>query len=121
MQARRITPGWRLLVIAVLVYSGLPQATSAKKKPVDDVAVQGCVQKTSGQFVLVQNDPATTYKLESGHRKIKLDRYLGQQVEVAGWESPSLSTSSEHLSRTTASSLTLMVTSIKAISKQCTH
>lgn len=110
---------------ALLAQSGSAQASGSaaqrSKKSSNDLTVQGCVGSASGQFILMQSDPGTTYKLESGTRKIKLDRHLGQQVEVTGWESPSLGTSSERLSMTSASSVTIMVTSIRTLEKHCTR
>jgi hypothetical protein len=85
------------------------------------VTVQGCVGTSSGDYTLFKQDPAMTYELEAtGKSKIKLGQYLGQQVEVSGWESPSLSTSSDYLTRTSPSSVTLTITSIKTIKKWCT-
>jgi hypothetical protein len=61
-----------------------------------------------------------TYELQATG-KIKLRHYLGQQVEVTGKESPSMSTSSDALARMGApASVTLTITSIKTIGKECT-
>ncbi len=121
----------RAFLIMPIVFAGLllAHATSAQNNkgkqsepnnPKGDITLQGCVGKASGQYILMQTDPATTYKLESGHGSINLDRHLGQQVEVTGWESPSLSTSSERLSMDgSASSMTLMVTSIRTLEERC--
>ena len=86
------------------------------------ITVQGCVATSSGDYTLFKQDPAITYELEAtGKSKIKLGQYLGQQVEVTGAESPSLSTSSDFLTRSgSPSSMTLTITSIKAIKKWCT-
>jgi hypothetical protein len=83
--------------------------------------VRGCVSRFNGDFILVKQDPAITYELHSSG-KVKLGRYLGQQVEVTGQTSPSLSTSSDSTGRGGApSSLTLTATSIKTITKECTE
>jgi hypothetical protein len=83
--------------------------------------VRGCVSRLNGDFILVKQDPAITYELHSGG-KVKLGPYLGQQVEVTGKTSPSLSTSSDSLGRGGApSSLTLTATSIRTIAKECTE
>lgn len=117
---------WLVFGLGLLLSLGTPTqsssaATQPSNKSSNDFVAQGCLGKTSGQFILMQTDPSTTYKLESGTRKIKLDRHLGQKVEVTGWESPSLSTSSEHLSKSSASSVTIMVTLIRTLEKHCTH
>ena len=85
------------------------------------VTVRGCVSRASGDFILMKQDPAMTYELQSTH-KIRLSHYMGQRVEVTGTESPSLSTSSDSSARAGApSSLTLTVTSIKTLDKDCTQ
>jgi hypothetical protein len=67
----------------------------------------------------MQTDPGNSYELES--RKIKLGSHLGEQVEVTGWESPFLSTSSDTVNRQgSPSSVTIMVTSIRTIAKRFT-
>jgi hypothetical protein len=82
--------------------------------------VQGCVSRSSGDYILMKQDPAMTYELQATG-KTKLRYYLGQQVEVTGKESPSLSTSSDALTKTgSPASVTLTVTSIKTIAKECT-
>jgi hypothetical protein len=81
------------------------------------VTVQGCVSRASGDFTLTKQDPGVTYELQATG-KIKFSRYLGQQVEVTGNQSPTLSTSSD-MSRRSASPVTLTVRSIKTIAKEC--
>jgi len=83
------------------------------------VTIQGCVGRSSGDYVLIKQDPAMTYELQATG-KIKLRQYLGQRVEVAGKESPSMMTSSDAMTKTGApSSVTLTITSIKTIEKEC--
>jgi hypothetical protein len=83
------------------------------------VTIQGCVSRSSGDFILMKQDPAVTYELQSAN-KIKLSKYLGQRVEVTGKESPSMSTSSDTSARAgSPSPVTLTVTSIKTIEKEC--
>jgi hypothetical protein len=48
---------------------------------------------------------------------VKLEQYLGQQVKVAGTKSPTLSDSSD--AGRSPSAVTLTVSSIKTISKEC--
>jgi len=84
------------------------------------VTVRGCVSRSSGDYILSQEDPAMTYELQATG-KTKLGPYLGQQVEVTGRKSPSLSTSSDALAKMgSPAPTTLTVTSIKTIAKQCT-
>ena len=83
------------------------------------VTVQGCVGRSSGDYILTKQNPGMTYELQATG-KIKLRQYLGQRVEVTGKESPSLSTSSDALTKTgSASSAMLTITSIKTIDKDC--
>ena len=83
------------------------------------VTVQGCVGRSTGDYILTKQDPGMTYELQATG-KMKLRRYLGQQVEVTGTESPSMSTSSDALARTgSPASVTLTITSIKTIAKEC--
>ncbi|MGA2204781.1 MAG: hypothetical protein ABSG40_22825 [Terriglobales bacterium] len=83
------------------------------------VTVQGCVGRATGDYILFKQDPAVTYELQPTG-KMKLRRYLGQQVEVTGKESPSMSTSSDALARMgSPASVTLTITSIKTIEKEC--
>lgn len=84
------------------------------------VTVQGCVSRATGDYILMKQDPAMTYELQATG-KTKLSRYLGQQVEVTGTESPSMSTSSDVLGTRTGSpaSVTITITSIKTIEKEC--
>ena len=85
------------------------------------VTIQGCVGRSSGDYILMKQDPAMTYELQATG-KTKIGQYLGQQVEVTGKTSPSLSTSSDSLGRGGApSSLTLTATSIRTIAKECTE
>jgi hypothetical protein len=83
------------------------------------VTVQGCVSRSSGDYILVKQDPGATYELQATG-KIKLHQYLGQRVEVIGTESPSLSTSSDTMGRMgSPASVTLTISSIKAVEKEC--
>jgi len=91
-----------------------------KKGSKDEITVQGCVGRSSGDYVLTKQDPAMTYELQATG-KTKLRNYLGQRVEVTGKESATLSTSSDALNKTgSASPVTITITSIKTIDKDCT-
>lgn len=122
----RLTLGAVLFAFSSLMAQSDPHqsgiASKAHSKDSKDVTVQGCVAISfGGSYVLMQFDPGNTYELEKGSRKIKLGPHLGEHVEVTGWERPSLSTSSDIFSRIgSASSVTIMVTSIRTIEKRCT-
>jgi hypothetical protein len=114
----------RTIVFAILLAGGwlTPQANQgqAQQPPKDKpghVSVQGCVSRSSGDFTLMQSDPGNTYVLRPSG-KLKLDPYLGRQVEVTGQETPTTSTSSNY-NRRPASAVTIVVESIKTISQQC--
>ena len=85
-----------------------------------EITVQGCVGRSSGDYVLTKQNPAVTYELQATG-KTRLRNYMGQRVEVTGKESPTLSSSSDALNKTgSASSVTLTITSIRTIDKECT-
>lgn len=112
----------RKMCIAILLLSAsfvLAQDTTNNR--VDNsngaVTVQGCVSRSSGDYILMKVDPAVTYELQ-GSRKIKLSNYLGQFVEVTGSKSTTMASSSD-TERRSASPVTLTVTSIKTIQKEC--
>lgn len=84
------------------------------------ITVQGCVAKASGDYILQKQNPAMTYELQASG-KTRLSQYLGQRVEVTGTTSPSMSTSSDAIEKMGApSSVTLTISSIRTISKECT-
>jgi len=84
------------------------------------ITVQGCVGRSSGDYVLTKQNPGLTYELQ-GTGNIKLRHYLGQRVEVVGTEAPSMSTSSDAMNKTgSAASSTITVSSIRTIDKECT-
>lgn len=97
-----------------------PAGTSQDSKDSKgQITVQGCVSRSSGDYILMKQDPAMTYELQGAHQ-IKLSHYLGQRVEVTGTESPSMSTSSDSSARAgSPSPVTLTITSIKTIDKEC--
>ena len=84
------------------------------------ITVQGCVGRSSGDYVLTKQNPGVSYELQATGN-IKLRNYLGQRVEVVGAESPSMSTSSDAMNKTgSAASSTITVSSIRTIHKACT-
>ena len=116
---------WLVLLLSgsfLLAQDSTPSTTSQNNSKVSkgQVTVQGCVSRASGDYVLTRQDPAMTYELQATG-KTKLRQYLGQQVEVTGTTSPSLSTSSDALARMgSPASVTLTITSIKTVAKECT-
>lgn len=107
-----------LFVVGLLMAQANPgQSQPPAKNKEGKVTVQGCVSRAAGDFILMQSDPANTFVLEPA-RKIKLEPYLGQQVEVTGTESPTMSSSS-NFRRRAASPVTIAVDSINTISKRC--
>ena len=105
----------------LLAQDSYPAGTSQQdaKDSKGQVTVQGCVGRSSGDYVLTKQNPAMTYELQGTH-KIRLRNYLGQRVEVTGSESPTMSTSSDAMNKTgSAASVTLTVTSIRTIDKEC--
>ena len=106
----------------VLAQDSYPASTGQHdaKDSKGQVTVQGCVGRSSGDYVLTKQNPAMTYELQGTH-KIRLRNYLGQRVEVTGSESPTMSTSSDAMNKTgSAAPVTLTVTSIRTIDKECT-
>ncbi len=83
------------------------------------VTVDGCVDRSRGDYVLIQQNPGMTYQLQ-GTGKIKINHYFGQRVEVIGTKEASLSTSSDSLTQGgSPSPVTIRVNSIKTLAKQC--
>jgi hypothetical protein len=103
----------------LLAQDSYPSDNHPAKDSKGEVTIQGCVGRSGGDYVLTKQDPAVTYELQpSGN--IKLRHYLGQRVEVSGTESPSMATSSDAMNKTgSAAPVTINVTSIKTIDKEC--
>lgn len=103
------------LALALLLSASFLLAQDNKQ-----TTVQGCISKASGDYTLMKQNPAVTYELQATG-KIKLSHYLGQRVEVTGTTSPSMATSSDAVERGGApSAVTLTISSIRTISKECT-
>ncbi|HLM82096.1 MAG TPA: hypothetical protein VK302_15945 [Terriglobales bacterium] len=114
---------WLALLLSgsLLLAQNNPSNTSQQnsKDSKGQVTIQGCVSRASGDYILMKQDPGMTYELQATG-KIRLRKYLGQRVEVTGRESPSMMTSSDAMTKTGApSSVTLTITSIKTIEKEC--
>ena len=97
--------------------SNMSQPSSKDSK--GEVTMRGCVSRSSGDYILMKQDPAVTYELQGSH-KIKLRHYLGQRVEVTGSESPTMASSSDAMNKVgSAAPVTLTVTSIKTLDRDC--
>lgn len=84
-----------------------------------DVTIRGCLSKSAGDYILMQENPGNSYELH-GSRDIKLSQYLGQRVEVTGPKSPTMASSSDMGDREGAGSpVTITVKSIKTLAKEC--
>jgi hypothetical protein len=109
-----------LLSSSFLLAQDSAPANPSQNNSNGQVTVQGCVSRSSGDYILMKQDPGVTYELQATG-KMKLRQYLGHQVEVTGTQSPSLSTSSDSSARSgSPSPVTLTITSIKSIAKECT-
>jgi hypothetical protein len=114
--------GWMVLLLLSSSFLVAQDSTSGtmgqgnSKDTKGQVTVQGCVSRSSGDYVLIKQDPGITYELQATG-KTKLSRYLGQRVQVTGTQSPSLSTSSD--AARAQSPVTLTISSIKTIDKEC--
>lgn len=120
-----MTKLWFVLLLSTSLLSAQdrnPDTASQHKSKSSrgEITLQGCVGRASGDYILMKQNPAITYELQATG-KIRLRQYLGQRVEVTGKESPSMSTSSDAITKTGApSSVTLTITSIKTVAKECT-
>ena len=114
-----------LCTVSLLVgRSDAKQPSSDSRTPSssrDAITVHGCVALSTGYYILMRTEPGNTYNLEEASRTVKLRSYLGEQVEVTGWESPQLNNSSSVFYSTAASAVTVMVRSIKTLAERCTE
>ena len=119
---RRVWFAMLLLTGSLMVAQDYPASTNKQesKDSKGQVTLTGCVSRSSGDYVLIKQNPPVTYELQGSH-KIRLKNYLGQRVEVTGSESPTMSSSSDAMNKTgSAAPVTLNVTSIRSIDKECT-
>ena len=113
----------KALFVALLLSASFALAQDSKstdkKQDKDQITVQGCVSRSSGDYVLMKQNPGISYELLATG-KLRLRNYLGQRVEVTGDQSPTMSSSSDALNKTgSAAPVTITVRSIKTIDKEC--
>jgi hypothetical protein len=125
---KRVVAAFVLLVVASCLMAKANQDQSDQdesehpsKAQTGQVTVQGCVSHSnSGHYILTESRGHSYVLHASGN--INIGQYIGQQVEVAGSESPTFSTSSTATRSGAASpAVTIMLDSINTISKRCAH
>jgi hypothetical protein len=114
-----------MCVLLFVACSLLAQASQGESKDPQraqegQVTTQGCVTHFSGRSVLVQ-PRGSSYVLEATGLN-EIGDYLGQEVEVAGRESPTFSTSSSFaMDGGGVPQETIIVESITPVSKECSY
>ncbi|MGB2606843.1 MAG: hypothetical protein WBC78_24780 [Candidatus Sulfotelmatobacter sp.] len=112
-----------LLSGSFLLAQGSSSANSSQemKDSNGQVTIRGCVSRSNGDYTLMKENPAITYELQATG-KTRLRHYLGQRVEVTGTQGPTLSSSSDATSKMgSAAPVTLTITSIRTIDKDCSE
>ena len=110
-----------LLLCSTLLLAQDSSKSSNSGSPSGTVTLQGCVDRSRGDYVLIQQNPGATYQLQ-GSSKAKLHNYLGQRVQVTGTQSPAMPTSSDSMaSGGSPAPVMIQVTSIKTIAKECSE
>lgn len=109
------------LLLSASVLLAQDNSTANQKESKDQVTVSGCVSQSNGDYVLIKTNPAITYELRASG-KTRLHHYMGQRVEVTGEQEPTLSSSSDAMAKEgSAAPITLHVSSIKTIDKDCSE
>jgi hypothetical protein len=103
-----------LLVGSSLVAQANPGRSQNEQK--NQVTVQGCISRSSGDYVPTQFDPGNSYVLHSASN-INLGDYLGKEVKVIGTNSTALTDTSD--SGRSAPSATITVNSIRTVANEC--
>lgn len=109
--------------LAVLLAATFMWAQSnqpSNKNANGQVTVRGCVSKSGGDYVLMKENPAITYQLQSTHG-IKLSHYLGQRVEITGTKAETIPTNEDAINGRigSASPVTIAVNSITTLDREC--
>jgi hypothetical protein len=109
----------RTMIFLLLAGGWLMAQENPEQSPTnkhEQITVQGCVNRSSGDYILTQLDPGNSYVLHAINH-IKLGHYLGQEVKVTGTKSSTESDTSD--SARSAPSITITVSSISTVSKEC--
>jgi len=85
-------------------------------KKTDLITVTGCVSRLNSNFILEESARSHSYQLQGGEQ-LKLENYLGKEVEVSGTETTPMTTSSPRAS--TANPVALDIHSIKLLQPRC--
>jgi hypothetical protein len=108
-----------LLSSSFLLAQDSNSAKQDTKNAKGEVTMTGCVSRSNGDYTLMKEDPSITYELQGAHG-VKLRHYLGQRVEVTGTKSPTMASSSDAMNKVgSAAPVTITVTSIKTLDKDC--
>jgi len=120
----------KLLFVTLLLSGSLLPARDSTSANTDQqgskdskgqVTIRGCVSRSNGDYTLMKENPGITYELQATG-KTRLKHYLGQRVEVTGTEGPTMSSSSDATNKIgSAAPVTLTITSIRTIDKDCSE
>jgi hypothetical protein len=109
----------KLILVALALSGSFLFAQNSSNDSKGQITITGCVSRSNGDYILMRTDPGVTYELQASG-KTRLKHYLGQRVQVTGSESPTLSSSSDATAKEgSAAPVTLNITSIKSIDKDC--
>jgi hypothetical protein len=110
----------RLMLLVLLMSASFVIGQTSGQTPSNNqsgpIKVHGCVSRASGDYILIKTDPGDTYRLLSS-KGVKLHSYLGQRVEITGTQAPTMATTSDE--GHTVSPVTITVSSVKTLSKEC--
>jgi hypothetical protein len=113
----------KILCVVLLLSGGLllAQDNAAKTESAKDskgqTTVTGCVSISNGDYILMKQN--LSYELQPA-KKMRLKNYLGRRVEITGYTSPTMSTSSDAMNKVgSAAPETLNIHSIKILDTQC--
>jgi hypothetical protein len=115
----------KVLWIVLMLSGGLLLAqdnaakTDSAKNSKGQITVTGCVSVSNGDYILMKQD--LSYQLQPA-KKMRLKNYLGHRVQITGYTSPTMSTSSDAMNKVgSASPVTLNIRSIKTLDLECSE
>jgi hypothetical protein len=115
----------KVLWVVILLSGGLLLAqdnaakTDSAQNSKGQINVTGCVSVSNGDYILMKQN--LSYQLQPP-KKIRLKNYLGHRVEITGYTSPTMSTSSDAMNKVgSASPVTLNIRSIKTLDTECSE